>query len=296
MDRRALRSGLLVALLAVAPVLLLAPGVAAQAVEAGDTLRVELQDGTTFIGIVRGEQADSITFTTASGASIAVRREQIASMAPASGRPALPADRNRTRLFFGPTGRMMAAGEGYIAAYELFLPFVSYSPTDWFAIAGGTPLVPDAMGEVVYLAPKVGLMSTDQLAVSAGVLALFSTETDLESAGILFGVGTWGSSDRAVTAAVGWPFASGDLAQRPTFMGGGELRMSPRTKLISENYLITVEGDGLAGSDAAGLISGGVRFIGDRLSGDLGLGYAFDGDDGICCFPLVNFVYHFGGE
>ena len=39
-------------------------------------LRVELQDGTTFIGIVRGEQADSITFTTASGASIAVRREQ----------------------------------------------------------------------------------------------------------------------------------------------------------------------------------------------------------------------------
>ncbi|HUE97100.1 MAG TPA: hypothetical protein VMN39_10590 [Longimicrobiaceae bacterium] len=264
---------------------------------------VQLADGSTLYGRVVEAGEDRLTLVSEGGVRVELARAQIRSMAPIRGTirdgVVWPADPNTTRLFFGPTGRMMPAGEGYVAAFELFLPFVSYSLTDWFTIAGGTPLVPEIIGEIVYVAPKVGIYQRPDLAVSAGVLAFFSRWDDFESAGILFGVGTWGESDRSLTFGTGWPFARGDLASRPVFMGGGETRLTRRTKLVSENYLITYEETvgpgGQTRTQAGGMVSGGIRFIGDRLSADLGLGLGFDGSDTACCMPLVNFVYHFGG-
>lgn len=285
----------------------------------GDSiLEIRLRDGSTLIARVEAVDGDRIVLRTESGARIEVERSQIRSAAPVRGTvrdgEVWLEDPNRTRLFFGPTGRSLRAGEGYVGAFELLLPFVAVGITDQVTLAGGTPIVPGAMGEVAYLAPKVRLLASERVHLSSGVLAFFNLSAERDETdvvGIAFGAGTWGSDDHALSAAAGWGFAGSDVQNRPAFMLGGETRLSRRIKLLSENYLISYENrvyEPVPGSadpyaeppsrvevERLGLLSVGVRFFGERLAGDLGLGMSAGGGEGaMCCIPLVNVVYNFG--
>ena len=66
-------------------------------------------------------------------------------------------------------------------------------------------------------------------------------------------------------------------------MVGGERRISRRVKLVTENYVV----------EGGGILSGGVRFLGERLSADLGLFIPISGE-GFVAAPIVNFVWTFG--
>ncbi|HYR09928.1 MAG TPA: hypothetical protein VEQ60_19295, partial [Longimicrobium sp.] len=193
-------------------------------------------------------------------------------------------------LFFAPTARGVRKGEGYLGVYELFFPFVTYGVTDRFTISGGTPIVPEAIGKVFYLAPKYEVLRTPTASAAVGVLALFATEQEeIGSAGLLYGVGTFGTPDQALTVGATVPFIAAEgeseVGNDPVLMLGGESRMTRRTKFITENYFMP--------SESGGLLSGGVRFFGERLSADFGIGAAFGDGDNFCCLPLVNFVYSF---
>jgi hypothetical protein len=300
--RLALLLGLL-ALLSPAPL----RGQVAQAparLAVGDTLyEVRLTTGESYVGQVVAVSGDQVTLRTASGVRVQFAQGQVASVRVAEGRVVDGAfwgeDPNLTRLMFAPTGRTVRAGEGYVGVFELFFPFVSVGITDWLTLSGGTPIVPEAIGQAFYLAPKARVLSTDRLDVSAGVLALFDLgdSDDFSPLGIFYGVGTWGTPDRAVTAGVGWGFAGDDVANRPVFLLGGESRASRRIKLMTENYLISFREHeyNREVTRFAGMASGGVRIIGERLSADAGLGFFLSSDDTFCCLPLVNFVYNFGG-
>ena len=57
-------------------------------------------------------------------------------------------------------------------------------------------------------------------------------------------------------------------------------------KLITENYLLPF---------AIGVaLSGGVRLIGDRFTGEAGLAAWQDAGNPACCLPLLNVSYAFG--
>ena len=264
-----------------------------------DSIReVRLRDGSVLFGKVVEETPERVVVLTSSGARIEVARAQVESMRYTSGRAVDGAfwveDPNSTRLFFTSTARPLRKGEGYISSFELFLPLVAYGVTDRFTIAGGTPIIPEAFGRVWYVAPKYTLHQTERSAYAVGALGFILPEdiVDEGSIGILYGAGTWGGRDRAITAGAGWGYRAGggatEVSNDPVVMLGGETRVSRRVKLITENWLFT-------SGESAGLISGGVRFIGDRLSADLGVGSAV-GSGGGCCFPLVNFVYNFGRD
>jgi ribonucleotide monophosphatase NagD (HAD superfamily) len=66
-------------------------------------------------------------------------------------------------------------------------------------------------------------------------------------------------------------------------MLGGERRVRNNLKLITENYLWR---------GGQGILSGGVRFVGDRFATDIAL-VAPIGMDMIFVFPVLNFVYVF---
>lgn len=266
------------------------------AIAADSLYTIRLSDGSVLYGRVTEQSADALTLETQSGATVRLRRDQIVSIEPVRGRLVDGAvwseDPHGTRLFFAPTARAIPQGEGYFGVYELFFPFVSYGVTDRFTMSAGTPIVPGLIGEVFYLAPKYEVLRTPTASAAVGVLALFATRELTGSAGLLYGVGTFGTSDRAVTVGATVPFYAGegdsDIGDEPVFMVGGESRIGRRTKLLTENYLY------LSGEDSGGLISGGVRFFGERLSADFGLGAAVLGDGKPeCCLPLVNFVYSF---
>lgn len=287
-----------------------------------DTLyEIRLVDGSTLYGRVTAVDADRVVLQTEGGVRVELSRAQIRSAAPVRGTvhggEVWPEDPNVTRLFFAPTGRSLRKGEGYAGAFELFFPFLSYGISDRVTLAGGTPILPglDLIGRVYYLAPKVRVTSGRQWDLSAGVLTFVNlAETDEPALGVLYGVGTWGTTDRAVTAGAGWGFAGSDVQNQPAFLLGGETRVSRRVKLITENYLISYETERWEGEpmrrdgdpmmevgstrtvvERLGLVSVGIRLFGERLSADAGVGLGVGGgDDFGCCLPLVNFVYNFG--
>lgn len=277
-----------------APVAAQAPSVAATP---RDTItEVRLKDGSVLYGRITEESAERVVLITSAGVRLELQRAQIESMRLTTGRAVDGAfwveDPNGTRLFFTSTARPLRKGNGYISSFQLFLPLVAYGVTDRFTIAGGTPILPEAFGRVWYFAPKYTVAQRERSAYALGALGFVLPEdvVDEGSVGIMYAAGTWGSRDRALTAGAGWGYrwASGtsDVASHPIVMLGGETRVSRRVKLITENWIFT-------GGDNEGFLSGGVRFIGDRISADLGVG-GFTGIGSGCCFPLVNFVYNFG--
>jgi hypothetical protein len=287
---RPLRLALLALALAFALPRCAAAQVDTAAAHADSLYSIRLTDGSMLYGRIVEEAGATLTVLTQAGVTVRLERRQIESMTPVGahlvrGR-VLPGDPNHTRLFFGPTARSVGAGKGYLGVYEVFFPFLTYGITDNLSISGGTPIIPGAVGELWYFAPKLTLVQTDELAVAAGVLALAA---DGETAGIVYGVGTFGDSDKAITAGAGWGFSDGDLQNQAVLMVGGEMRTGPGTKLISENYLIP----GFDGADGS-ILSGGIRFFGERLSADLGVAISpRDCESDLCWFPLVNFVYSF---
>ena len=287
---------------------------------ANDTVyEVRLQDGSVLFGRIVGSDFDNLVLLTETGLRVEIARSQIRSASPVRGSvregEVWVEDPNRTRLFFGPTGRALRAGEGYVGAFQLFLPFAAFGITDRVTIAGGTPIIPGVMGRILYFAPKVQVIASERASASAGVLAFVNMGLDsgdeADVVGIAYGAGTWGSEDRAFSAGAGWAFSGDEFQNRPAFMLGGETRVSRRAKLISENYLITWSEnvydydpnapdqvpDVRREARALGLLGAGVRLFGERLSGDLGVGMAVgNGVDFSCCIPLVNFVYNFSAS
>lgn len=269
----------------------------APAVAADSLVAVRLNDGSVLIGRIVEESADRLVVVTQGGTRVELERAQVRSVTPARGRVVngefWGEDPNATRLFFGPTARAVPQGQGYFGVFELLFPFVAYGVTDRITLAGGTPIIPEAIGRVLYVAPKVELIRTPNASFAVGGLGLFVTEEiDEGSVGVVYGVGTFGGPDRSLTLGAGFPFITSndesDIANKPLIQLGGELRTTRRTKFITENYFVPGE--------SGTVISGGFRFFGERLSADFGIGgYVENGDLG-GPLPIVNFVYSFGAK
>lgn len=295
----AIRLLLIVALLALPATVVRAQGAppTVSAAQSDSVTELRLADGT----VVRGQIIESteamIVLRTTGGTRVEVPRSQVVRQRMVALRAygeVWDEDPTATRLFFTSTARPLAKGEGYVSSFMLFFPFVAYGVSDRVTIAGGTPILPGLMGEVFYVAPKVTLANRPRSSFAVGALGLFVTqEIDEGSVGIVYGAGTFGSSDNAVTVGAGWGYAAtteySGISNDPVFMLGGERRISRRVKLISENWF------GFGGSGVGGLVSGGFRFIGENLSADLGFGGML-GTESACCLPLVNFVYSFGRQ
>jgi hypothetical protein len=234
------------------------------------------------------DAGEPIRFELASGGVVEVRRTQVRGLRAVEGEihdgELWARDPSDNRLFFGPTGRTVGAGKGYLAVFEAFFPSVSVGLSERVTMGGGTLLVGD-LGEnhPFWLVPKVKVVDQERAAVSVGALAITALENGW--AGILYGVGTFGPPDQSLTLGVGYGWIDDDLADRPAILVGGESRVASGVKLITENYLIP-GGDGYEL-----LLSAGPRFFGERLSADLGIAVLASGGGG-GFFPLVNFVYN----
>lgn len=219
--------------------------------------------------------------------NLAVALAVLALLAPAQAAraQAVEPDANTTRMFFGPTGRTLDAGQGYLGLYQVLLPFVQFGVTDRLTLGGGTPLFFGSdSGHPFWFTPKVAIVRGPRVNVAAGALHFLNLDDD-GHAGIAYGVATVGSPDASVTAGAGWAYSrfDDDSGNAGIVMIGAERRVGPRLKVMTENY---VHQDG-------GLVCVGVRFLGDRLSADLGLAGPV-GADRVFLFPMVNFVWRFG--
>jgi hypothetical protein len=254
--------------------------------------RIELKDGSVIIGTILAEDSISIKFRTLSNVEMIIQKEQIISMEVITGKTVAGEfwrkDPNETRLMFATTGRALKAGQGYFSVYEIFFPFFAFGITDFFAVAGGMTLFPGAEEQLLYIAPKITPFRFENIDIAAGVLYMKIPDEE-EGTGIVYGVGTYGTERAALTFGVGFAFSGGDLADKPIFVLGGELRTSKSLKIITENWILP---DG-----EVQLLSLGVRFFGKKLAADFGLIYPAGGDTGGFPFvPWIGFAYNFGSK
>jgi hypothetical protein len=245
-----------------------------------------LRDGSQLFGTVESQAEDEIVFRVHSGSILKVPKSDVISLQKVTGRVRngefYRSDTHRTRLFFAPTARSLRRGETSLGMFQVSIPFVQVGITNRISLGGGTPLFFgfDESHRPYWLTPKIQVFDDGKRQAAVGVLHL--ANVDGCSAGIAYGVGTFGSDDDALTVGAGLAY-SGD-SRGGVLMIGGERRVRPNLKLVSENYVFR---------GGNGLVSGGVRFIGERLSADVGLVMPLGGDFWIAV-PVVNFVYVFG--
>jgi hypothetical protein len=255
--------------------------------------RITLTDGSEIIGRVESKDSGSIRFKTLSNITMTIPNTEVKEVEPLSGevvgREYRRADLNQTRLLFAPNARSLKAGQGYFSAYEIFFPFLAVGVTDFATLAGGMTLFPGASDQLFYLAPKIRAIHVQNLDLAGGMLYLNSTSGSADGVGILYGVGTYGTADQALTVGLGWGFAEGKVKDKPILLLGGETRVSNSVKLITENWIPP-------NSDVS-LLSFGIRFFGDNLAADLGFIYPAGSDiSGFPFLPWLGFAYNFGGS
>ena len=190
---------------------------------------------------------------------------------------------NSSRLFFAPTGRMLKQGEGYFADYFIFFPTITFGITDNITLGGGCSILPgeDLDEQILLFTPKVGVKTSKKMNLAIGALIVKLPEST--SAGILYGVSTFGSLDNSITVGLGYGYFDDELADKPIVVLGGETRTSRNISLVTENWLVP-EKD-------TPILSFGLRFFGERLSADFAL--IFPLEDEVITFPYIDFVYKF---
>ena len=254
---------------------------------AGVTDELVLRDGTRAYGRVEGVDGEVVTFMTTAGAAIRVQAAEVVSIHPANGRVVAGefrrADPNPTRLFFGPTARSLKQGTGYAGVYEIVLPFVQVGVTDRISFGAGTPLIfGSGSAHPFWITPKVQVYSSESVQASVGVMHFLNVGDG--TLGIAYVVGTRGTTDSAVTGGVGYAYARSYNSKNgaAVVMVGGEHRVTRGMKILTENYIF----------NGGGIVTGGVRWMGERFSADLAMVVPTDGSTTIA-FPLVNVVYSF---
>lgn len=211
---------------------------------------------------------------------------QTPAASPATTAPAV----GSSRLFYAPTGRMLAPGQGYVAFDAVFMVTVEAGVTKWFSIGAGTSpvfwFVEDVRGPF-WVTPKVQIYAGERTSVAAGAVAVFVPGVE-GSVGLGYVVSTTGTAERSFTIGGAFGYLADDGegesgVSSPLVIIGGERRVSPRVSVITENWV------GAHG----GFVTLGVRRHGRRMQGDVGLALAFGGD---FVFPgiVANFAVKFG--
>lgn len=250
-----------------------------------------LKDGSVLAGRVLEVTETTVRFSSAFGETTlqrsAVKSARILPMSALHDGVIWPEDPSRTRLLFAPTGRMLRPGETYFTDAYIVFPGVQTGLTDRLSIGAGMSIVPGLSldEQIFYITPKLGVYQSANVNVAVGVLAAGAKElSDASPFGLGYGVVTLGNEDASVTAGAGFGFSREETSSVGLFMFGGTARVSKGLALVTENYVTTFDRE----TEAA--FSGGVRFIGDRLSVNLA---ALGATGANTLLPYVAFIYRF---
>jgi len=256
-------------------ILFAAPASNAQTEQASEDslVTVHTKDGQSYEGDLIADDQESVTIRTPSGVIIQIRRDLITAMdwSRRGDREYLlwRNDPNYSRLLFAPTGRPLRRGHGYFSDHYIFLLGIAGGITNQIGVLAGMSIIP-GVGldeQMLYIAPKIGHQFSETFAASIGTL--YFNVSDV-SAGLLWGVATFGKVEASLTTGIGFGYvkesddADFDVSNEPVILVGGSVRISNHSSLVSENWLIS----NLEMSEMP--FSLAIRFFGEHLTADFG--------------------------
>ena len=261
--------------------------------------KIELKDGTRLTGnIVRQNDSILVVDLTDIG-ELKLQRSQVSKIVPLDASRAIKRsywfpNPNSTRLFFAPTAIPLRKGEGYYQNIYLVGNMFNVGVANNLSIGAGFDFISmfatlnDDWSPVLNFNAKTGFKVHEKVYIGAG--GLFVTMPGEFNAGILYGLGTFGSFDNNFNVGTGWGFVDGEFEKSPFIMIGGMARLSEKIWFVSENWFAPVGEDGYYV-----VMSYGLRFSGRKISVDLGF---FNNRDIVQAIiigiPYIDFVVKFG--
>jgi len=255
-------------------------------------------DDNEFVGHILLETETSIQFKTATVGIITLqkdqikRREQLLSNDMTNGL-LWAENRMAYRYFLRNSGYSLKQGEAVYQNAWILVNNFDFGLSDNFSLGVGIlPLFLFGGGTTspVWITPKFTIpVESDKVNLGVGALAgtTIGNEFDRVSFGFGFGNVTLGDKNKNITMGVGYGFADGEFATRPTFNLSGMLRTGKRSYLISENYIITT------GFETIAILSLGGRFTGRRVTLDYG-GYFVPNLGTLALAPWLSVSIPFG--
>lgn len=233
---------------------------------------VRLLDGSTLIGRITVVTADSIRLRLAQGELTLARSgvrmvRQVPSSALRNGEYWFE-NPHSTRLLFSSTAFPLEKGSGYYSNAWLFMHTFALGINDRFTLGGGGTSIPGVAltDNLFYLLPKYTVLNGERTKVALGALIGFFPFTrvndEVTTGGLLYAVGTTGSRESNLSVGLAWGYAQDEVTTNPGLMIGGQARVGRRFSLISENWFMPI------GGETEGVVSYGLRFLGENLSVD----------------------------
>lgn len=283
-----------------------------------DTYKIELYDGTVFVGDITKQDSAKVVFTNSTFPSLELSRNKIKSIEKLNQSNYKEGkywftNPNSTRYLFGPSAFNLKKGEGYYQNTYAFLNSFNIGITNNISIGGGVELL-STFGSITsgylkpifIITPKLGFKVSEKFHAGAGVLFLGTPgifeDSDYGISGIAYGVGTYGTLDNNFTGGLGWGFIEGEFSARPIITVSAMQRISQKTAFVTENWIIPDKDYYYDNTyhypeykyKYRPIFSYGIRFFGEKLSIDIALINNKDiAEFLIIGIPYVDFVVKF---
>ncbi len=222
--------------------------------EQPDTIRVfriETKDNNLFTGQIIHEDSMQIVLKSENLGEITIPRHEIKSMrevesAQKVGETYWLPNPQATRYFWAPNGYGLEKGELWYQNIWIMYNQLSYGFSDYFSCGAG--MVPmflfGGTATPVWLVPKISLpIVENKFNLGAGALLATVLGEDAGSFGLLYGTATLGSRDKNVSIGMAYGFIEDNWADVPVINLAGMVRTGPRGYFITENYIISAEGE-----------------------------------------------------
>jgi len=274
--------------------------VAAQDDQKLKVYKIDMKNGTRLIGTIVSQNDSIVVLNVPELGELKTERKLIDKMVLYN----LPRDQKRnfwfknpnaTRLFFAPTAIPLKRGEGYYQNIYVVGNMFNVGVTDFLSLGCGFDFITmfarrqGDWSPALSFNTKLGFKVHDLIHVGAGGILAFMP--DEFSAGIVYGLSTFGGYNSNITCGLGWGFVENSFQEKPVFMLGTMARCSEKVWFVSENWIAPLDTD----NDYYVVISYGLRFSGRRISVDLGFINSKDIIEALFIgIPYVDFVVKFG--
>lgn len=214
-------------------------------------IKIEMKDGNTFVGLVVEESDKVVVLSTERMGRITLQKQDIKTRMELQGVRRekgefwMPNPQS-TRYFWAPNGYGLKKGEAYYQNIWVFYNQISWGITNNFSMSTG--MIPlflfGGTATPIWVVPKFSFpVKEDNLNIGTG--AFLGTVLGDQSGlfGLLFGTVTAGSRDKNISFGIAQGFSTDGWLDIPIFNFSAMARTGPRGYFVSENYLITADGE-----------------------------------------------------
>jgi len=195
--------------------------------------KIELNDGSIFIGNILQQDSVNLVLRTSSIPKIEIPVSKIKSIDEVD-KSNFKNDiywypnPHATRYFYGPSAIGLKKGEGYYQNTYLVLNSFNVGITDNISIGGGLELISTfaERDPIFFITPKVSFKVAEKFHAGGGVLYA-RIPGGFGSLGTVFATGTYGTTDNNITGSLGWGFVDSEFSERPIITLSGMTGLAP---------------------------------------------------------------------